>query len=125
MKPFRRKALPNGLLIEIFDESNRYFGDYHRVCLRVVMSLDLPPAAVTDPDDASFWEAAGSVFGRKLQVVKKLVRMAVPGAAVEQTALSLSDEFFRAADDYLSRPDYPQRLAKSELAARRRTGIAY
>lgn len=125
MKPFKRKKLPNGLQIEIFDETNRYFGDYHRVCLRVVMSLDLSAAAVNGPDDASFWAEAGSVFGGKLQVVKKLVRMAVPGVAVEQTALNLADEFFKLADDYLSRPDYPQRLARAELDARKRARRCY
>ena len=120
MKPFKQKVLSNGLQIEIFDETNRYFGDYHRVCLRVVMTLDLRAPAATGSSDASFWEEARSAFGSRLQVNKKLVRMAVPGAAVEQTVLNLSDEFFKAVDDYMARPDYPKHLAMGELKGRKR-----
>ncbi|MCK4535421.1 MAG: hypothetical protein KAT93_00315 [Desulfuromonadales bacterium] len=115
MKPFRQEKLPNGLQIKFFDETNRYFGDYHRVCLRVVMTFDLEVPGTADLSDAPFWNEVRSSFGQTLDVTKRLERMGVPGAAVKQTVSDLIDDFLKAADEYMSRPDYPRRLAQGEL----------
>lgn len=116
MNPLRQKTLANGLRIEVFDESNRYFGDYHRVCLQVIISFDAGSAAEQVGADRQFWDSFRAARGDTVRVEKKLVRMGVAGAAVEQTVTALIDDFLRAADDYMAHPDYPQRLARTLMA---------
>jgi len=117
MNPLRQKTLANGLQIEIFDASNRYFGDYHRVCLQVVLSFDAASAVVASDGDRQFWDDFRAARGDAVRVEKSLVRMGVAGAEVERTVNALADDFLRAADDYMARPDYLQRLARTLMAA--------
>ncbi len=114
MKIPREEQLPNGLLITFLDETNRYFGDYHRVCLRVVMRVDLRVAAAAS-EDTEFWSEVHDALGNDFKIEKSLVRMGVPGAEVEATVSALTDEFLTAANDYMARPDYPKRLAQVEM----------
>jgi hypothetical protein len=125
MKPFRQEKLPNGLQIKFFDETNRYFGDYHRVCLRVVMTFDLEVPGTADLSDAPFWNEVRSSFGQTLDVTKRLERMGVPGAAVKQTISSLIDDFLKTADDYMGSPSYLYRLAKGEMDKLNKVGRFY
>ena len=96
MKPFRTERLANGMEIEFVDLGNRYFGDYHRVCVEVRMSVTLADANI-------------------VQQVKRLERMGVPGADVDVVRRQLVEDYWRHAGTYLARPDYPARLAM-ELA---------
>ena len=95
MGPFRTEQLANGITVEFFDRSNRYFGDYHRVCVEVRLIA----------------AAAGAT-------VKTLERMAVPGAEVAAECARLVDDFWRHAGSYLAHPDYPARLAQSTSSRR-------
>lgn len=124
MEPFRTDVLPNGLRIAFYDETNRYFGDYHRVCLRVVLSVDTSFAGLATAAEAAFWQQVAAACGETLQVIRKLERMGVPGVAVEGTVASLIDDFL-ATSAYLSRPDYPRRLAEEELRRHDKPGRFY
>ncbi len=119
MTTIREERLLNGLRLTFIDETNRYFGDYHRVCLRVVISVDLGVAA-SFAEDVDFWTTAQDILGGDFSIEKKLVRMGVPGAEVDATVASLADEFLKAANDYMARPDYPKRLAQTELDKRKK-----
>lgn len=119
MTTIREERLPNGLRITFVDETNRYFGDYHRVCLQVVMCVDLQ-AAASVAEDVDFWTTAQGILGDDFTIEKKLVRMGVPGAEVDATATSMVDEFLKAASDYMARPDYPKRLAQTEMDNRKK-----
>ena len=119
MTTIKEERLLNGLRMTFIDETNRYFGDYHRVCLRVVISVDLGLAASVT-EDVDFWTTAQDALGGDFTIEKKLVRMGVPGAEVDATVASLADEFMKAANDYMVRPDYPKRLAQTELDKRKK-----
>ena len=121
MEPIREHRLPNGLLIAIFDETNRYFGDYHRVCLRVLLQYDLTPADRDDP----FWSEARDRLGPELRLEKTLERMGVAGSEVERTVATMADNFLATADEYLARPDYPRQLVRREMEKRRKTTRIY
>lgn len=125
MAPFRTDVLPNGLRIAFYDETNRYFGDYHRVCLRVVITCDPVAAQAAAPAGDYFWSEAAAVLDGPLRVEKKLERMGVAGADVAATLNILLTEFSNVADDYMARPDYPKRLAQGELAKRSKPGRYY
>ncbi len=115
----RRELLANGLEIVFTDDSNRYFGDYHRVCVvaSIVYHLrDLPSAC---PQDQSFRDQAVAFLGEHLTVVKRFERMGVATADVEPVRSALIEDFMRHAADYLARPDYPRLLVTAELNKRR------
>jgi len=93
MTPFRTERLCNGVEVAFADCSNRYFGDYHRVCVEVRISIHLP---------------AGSAS--RLAQVGRLERMGVAGADVAAIRSQLVDDYWRHAGRYLAHPDYPARL---------------
>jgi hypothetical protein len=101
MNPFRSERLGNGIELAFTDRSNRYFGNYHRVCIEVRISVP-PPAG-------------------PLQVIRQLDRMAVPGDEVAAVRDRLVGDFLRHAADYLGRAATPARLAAA--AADRRLRI--
>jgi len=110
----KHECLDNGLEISFSDESNRYFGDYHRVCVVATISYALDLLA---DDDLRL--RAIAVHGEQIKLEKRLERMGVPSAEVEQTRDALVDDFMRHASTYLSRPDYPRLLVAAELSKQR------
>jgi hypothetical protein len=110
----KHECLDNGLEISFSDGSNRYFGDYHRVCVVATISYALDKLA---DDDLRL--RATAVYGEQIKLEKRLERMGVPSAEVEQTRNALVDDFMRHASTYLSRPDYPRLLIAVELSKQR------
>ena len=110
MKVIKQASLDNGLQISFSDESNRYFGDYHRICVVVTISYAVDRLA----DDDLRLQAA-SVYGDRLKVARHLVRMGVPSADCATVRNALVDDFMRHAAGYLSRSDYPRLLVAAEL----------
>lgn len=110
MTTIKQARLDNGLQISFLDESNRYFGDYHRVC--VVVTISCPVDCLADED---LRLQAVAAYGEQLTVVKRLVRMGVPSADCAQVRHALVDDFLRHAAGYLSRPEYPRLLVAAEL----------
>jgi hypothetical protein len=94
MTIFRSERLANGIELAFRDCSNRYFGDYHRVCVEIDLQVPAPPGP--------------------LSLVRQLERLAVPGAEVESVRHRLVDDFMRHAGRYLAHPDYPARLVARE-----------
>jgi hypothetical protein len=99
MTEFRQPiTLKNGIRISFSDQTNRYFGDFHRIHIQVEIAL---------PEGFS-WPAA---VPRKTSLVKTLEKMGVPGAHVEQEKQALIEGYLEAAKNYLEADDFPQRLA--------------
>ena len=118
MKTLREERLENGLRIVFVDESNRYFGDYHRV--RVVASIFFDPQELpaTNTEEESFRSRAIEALGRELKVVKSFERMGVASAEVDKVRAALIDGFLQNALVYLSRPGYPRALVSARLNRR-------
>ena len=100
MTPFRIERLANGIVLSCFDRSNRYFGDYNRVCVEIRMTV---------PTEAE-----------PLELVRQLERMAVPGARVAAVRDKLVEDFLANAGRYLVHADYPRRLAAESGKSGRR-----
>ena len=106
MTAYRTEHLANGITVAFVDRSNRYFGDYHRVCVEVCLSV-----------------TGGEPGAARPQLVNCLERMAVPGAEVDTVRRQLVDDYWRHAGVYLAHPDYPARLAaQAARPGRRRPG---
>lgn len=108
------ERLDNGLEISFSDQSNRYFGDYHRICVIATISYTLEHLA-----DDELRLRAIAVYGGQFRVEKCLERMGVPSAEVEHTRNTLIEDFLRHATVYLSRPDYPRLMVAAELSKQR------
>ena len=107
MTTIKEEKLANGLNVLFADESNRYFGDYHRICILVTLLYPLAELPVDTEDDRAFRD------------IKRLERMGVPSAEVEKVRQSLIDSFLESSADYLGRPEYPRSLVAAELKKRR------
>jgi hypothetical protein len=114
MTLIREERLANGLEVSFVDESNRYFGDYHRVCVRAAIRCDLTTLA-----DKDLQHQATSLYGTSLVVEKRFERMGVASADVDQVRSDLVEDFMRHAATYLAHPEYPFRLVAAELKKRR------
>jgi hypothetical protein len=119
-KPIRIERLDNGLTLDFFDRSNRYFGDYHRVCVEVRCRIVLNPdnlAALADP--AANLQDALTVLGNEVVFVRKLEKMGVAGGEVERTREALIVSFISSSQPYLSSRGVPSRFIAAELERRR------
>jgi hypothetical protein len=116
MIPFRVECLANGIELSFSDHSNRYFGDYHRVRVEVLIRVPLP---------VGHDEPVSAVNSGPILIKKYLERMGVPGAEVDATRKQLAEEYWRHAGPYLAKADCPGKLARNEASrlarSRRRT----
>lgn len=95
---FASLELGNGLVVRFVDQSNRYFGDYHRVSIRVVIAL---------PDE---FELPEGMKREKACLEKNLEKMGVPTASVETERRALVDGFLKSSRAYLEKDNFPQQL---------------
>jgi hypothetical protein len=110
MITIREERLDNGLQILFVDQSNRYFGDYHRVCIQIILVYALDALLVANSDDEAFRDSAIASLGKELKVIKRLERMGVSTASVEKVRQSMIEAFMENASPYLDRPEYPRSL---------------
>lgn len=117
MTLLKATTLANGLQLDFVDQSNRYFGDYHRIC--VVATLRCPLDVLQGALDEETHRRALVQFGDALVVEKRFERMGVASADVEAVRGALVDDYLRHATEYLSRPEYPVLLVSAELNRRK------
>lgn len=112
--------LDNGLIVEFFDRSNRYFGDYHRVCIEVRCRVPLAGeyfAGAADP--ALELKSAVALLGHEVVFSRLLEKMGVSGAEVEAARQGLIDHFIRGPLSYMGGSGFPRRFVAAELENRR------
>jgi len=109
-EPFKTVCLDNGLTISFYDLSNRYYGDFHRACIQLI--VEVPLSRITVPGDLLDHEAS---FPEILHWEKKLERMGVKSADLDRVCQSLGDDFVRTVVPYLSRPDFPEQLLRRKV----------
>ncbi len=119
MTRYREKTLANGLHLVFHDESNRYFGDYHRVCIVVSLSFAIADLPASAPADAELRDRALRQFGETFAMTRRLERMAVPTAKVEEVRSTLVDDFMKHSAAYFARPATLQSLVTKELSKHR------
>lgn len=108
----RAQEFSNGLCLEFYDRTNRYFGDYNRVVIEV--QIRCPVARSFNPDDPVFKKAI-DLLGETAVVTKTIERMGVATADVALVRDQMIDGFILHASAYLGRSDYPASLIRAEL----------
>jgi len=118
MQPFRTIELDNGLCLELRDQSNRYFGDYHRI--KIEVSCDIPLRGEFfggNPDDPQL-QTARRLYGDSLRFERSLERMGVAGAEVENVREELVESFLKSSAAYLEHPEFVARYVQRQLQLR-------
>jgi len=119
-----QQDLPNRLKLIIEDQSNRYFGDYHRVKLLVRCPICVAAeyfGASTDPHAAA--QAAQRTLGQKVLYERSLERMGVPSRDLERAKQELRDQFLQINQAYLARDDFPARFIAMKLREKQQTTL--
>jgi len=117
----KRQVLDNGVVVEFFDRSNRYFGDYHRICIDVSCRIRLSVDVFRTTGDAEAeYRKASTALGDEAVYRRTLERMGVPGAEVEETCQRMVDEFCQTNFSYLGSPEFPARFVAKEMAKARK-----
>ncbi|MCK4691198.1 MAG: hypothetical protein KAT20_05300 [Desulfuromonadales bacterium] len=93
-------TLEGGLVVNFYDQSNRYFGDFHRICIKVVAELVLLHAT-DEPEPPLVYE-------------RTLERMGVTTAALETEKSALIDSFLSVSRTYLENPNFPEQLLRKK-----------
>ncbi|MBW2503444.1 MAG: hypothetical protein JRE16_02630 [Deltaproteobacteria bacterium] len=115
MEPFYLKTFGNGLKLEFRDMSNRYFGDYYRVCIEVTIHIDIASQAQSGSNADLFWLNAKSAIGEHLKKTKTLERMAVCSRDVEQVRKTLMDDFLTTNEHYFHSTKYLRALVETHM----------
>lgn len=110
--------LENGLKFEMFDRSNRYFGDYHRIKIDIECSIPLEARFFNDDDSNESLVRARKLYGDSLMFERSLERMGVAGADVEATKQEMVETFLSSSREYLQHPEFVMRYVARMLEKR-------
>jgi hypothetical protein len=91
-------VLANGLKLHFVDQSNRYFGDFHRICIKVQIAL---------PDT---FELPSGLTRETAFLEKTLEKMGVTTDVLDEQRKALIDSFLAASRSYLEKNDFPKHL---------------
>lgn len=117
-----QQDLPNRLTLTVEDQSNRYFGDYHRVKLQVRCPITVAAEYFrTSPDPLAAAQAAQRMLGTEVLYEKSLERMGVPSAELRIIKQELLGQFIRINQPYLARDDFPARFIAVKLREKQQT----
>ncbi|MDA3903683.1 MAG: hypothetical protein PF441_09595 [Desulfuromusa sp.] len=109
-KPFNITRLSNGVILEFFDQGNRYFGDFHRIKINVFATI---PFAV-ESLSADLQQFAATYPGYILYE-KTLERMGVATSEVENVTHSLIDDFIASTGSYLEKKTFVEGLLRKNM----------
>ena len=109
-EPLQVVSLENGLTASFTDHSNRYFGDFYRVCIAV--KVDIPLASINLPVELV---GAAALLQGPLCFERSLERMGVASGQLQAVKDALVDGFLATSCSYMCHPDFPLRVLKQRL----------
>ena len=111
-KLIREIPLANGLTVQFFDATRRYFGDYHQVRIRI--SCEVPLTAELF-DDAPAYQAALKILGGSVLYCKDIEHQGVATLAIPDTVSKVIQQFIDHSLGYFNGHSFPKKLAQTEL----------
>ncbi|MDX2495240.1 MAG: hypothetical protein QNK27_09795 [Desulfuromusa sp.] len=109
-KPVDIRTLGNGVAIEFFDQSNRYYGDFYRVKINAVATIPLIKKAL--PKDLHDFVATCPNY---VTYTKSLERMGVVSSDVQKVTNSLVDDFIESVGRYLEKGNFAESLLRKNM----------
>ena len=109
-KPFHMRELCNGVVVEFFDQSNRYFGDYHRVKINAIAMI--PVMVNLLPEDLQKFAASCPDC---IKYEKILKQMGVATGEVQAVTESLIDNFIKSVSLYLEKKNFAECFLRKQM----------
>jgi len=116
----RQEQFENGVRLEFVEDSNRYFGDYHRLRIEVRCRVAIAAALFAEAADPSGESRrVRGLLGDELTWTRPLERMGVATADLPAVREKLMASFATSTFAYLRSPEFPVRLLAGELEKRK------
>ena len=100
-KPFQTTRLDNGVVLEFFTQGNRYFGDFHRVVISLIVTVPFVQATL-----ASDLQEFAANYPGVIRYERKLERMGVTTDQIESVRDGLIDDFLKTVAGYLKKQSF-------------------
>ena len=114
MKPFNVIELSHGVVVKFFDQSNRYFGNFHRVKIQAVATIPFNNNSL--PDDLQQFSVD---FNGCVTYEKSLEKMGVMADQLQIVTELLVDNFLDSVGCYLEKKDFAERLLRKKLTEKK------
>lgn len=111
--PLNKIELDNGVVVEFYPHGNRYFGDYHRLQIKVIARI--PFDEVTLPEDLKKSASSHSGF---IEYEKTLERMGVATSQIDAATQSMIDNFLKTVGCYLEKKDFAEFWLRKNMTIR-------
>jgi hypothetical protein len=119
--PIRTISLENSLTICVFDQTRRYYEDFHLVKLEIICEVPLRSEFFIAEGDFS---AAKKLLGETATYRRTVEQMGVPSNEIESVRKRMVENFERNSLPYFAVADFPQKLVISEFTkARKKLGL--
>ena len=106
-KPFSQTELNNGVVVEFFDQTNRYFGDFNRVKINVIAKIPLFVSSL--PEDL---QEVAATYPGFIVYEKSLEQMGVATSQVQTVIDSLVANFIKSVGPYLEKRNFAENLLR-------------
>ncbi len=113
-EPLTSVELKHGIVVDFFDRSNRYFGDFYRVKIDVVARLPISDVQLPDELLTIAQGCAGvAIYEHSLE------QMGVTTAERAAVTQALIDNFIATVGSYLEKDNFVESLLRRQLKRRR------
>lgn len=100
-KSFNTVELGNGVVVEFYPQRNRYFGDYHRLQIKVIATIPFDEATLPEELRNLAVQYSGSI-----KYEKTLERMGVATSQINSATQSMVDDFMKTVGCYLENEQF-------------------
>ncbi|MCW8860675.1 MAG: hypothetical protein OQK50_03110 [Deltaproteobacteria bacterium] len=112
---YKTLTLADGIEVKFYDQSNRYFGDFHKIRILVIAKIPIDKKALQE-DLKLLLDSSTDV----LIYETTLVRMAVPSDQLNKVRESLALDFLDNSSRYLSKKSFVERFLRKKLTMDKR-----
>lgn len=107
---FKKIELDNGVVVEFYPQGNRYFGDYHRLQIKVIATIPVDEATLPEELKKSAIQYSGSI-----RYEKTLERMGVATNQIDSATQSMVDDFIKTAGCYLENKQFAENWLRKNM----------
>jgi hypothetical protein len=108
----REVLLPNGLILQYFDHTRNYYGDYYLV--RMEIAFNVPVLAEYFKDRETYVEAK-RILGEEIAYSRIEEQMGVPSSNIDGVMDRLIANFTDHALPYISSGNFPHKFVLAKL----------
>ena len=117
MKLIKEILLDNGLSVFFYNHTHRYFGDYHRVRVKIICEVPLLKEYFADQTE---YAEARANLGSKVIFRRDTELMGIPSGDLKKSLEKVIENFTDHSLSYLSSLKFPQKFVLSELSGSRK-----